>query len=167
MRSSSYAGTGVAAALAVTASLLAPAPASAADAERLPPWLLFVVSGGAWSGGARLDAGGASADAKAGGRGYYRIVASRGADNQAHVYLEQMALQDGQPVAVASAELKQIDDRHGYVTDIRQDASGGSPSTDGFSAFVTLKTNPKAADTETWTVAVDEFGKISVGHESN
>lgn len=167
MRSSSCAGTGVMATLAMTAILLAPASASAADVERLPPRLLFVVSGGAWSGGARLDAGDASDSAKADGRGYYRIVASRGADNEAHVYLEQMALKDGQPVTVASAEVKQIDDRHGYVTDVRQDESGGTPSTDGFSAFVTLKTSPKATDTETWTVAVDEFGKISVGHESN
>jgi hypothetical protein len=151
-------------------SIALPSTASAqSGASDLAPRLLFAISGGFWKGATTLntsidDAAKASGKGDPAARGYYRISAYRTEDNSSHLYLQRVALEESAPKVLQTIEIEEINDLHAYVTDIRQD--NGSAA-EGFSGFVTLKRDPKQAQTETWTVFVDEYGTVTVEKPTN
>jgi hypothetical protein len=54
-----------------------------------------------------------------------------------------------------------------YVTDIRPENSSGITTQPGLFATVYLKTDPKAAEPESWTVLIDDLGEIKVERATN
>ncbi|KGF67511.1 hypothetical protein LL06_21950 [Hoeflea sp. BAL378] len=168
---------------------------AAALAGGLAPRVLFVTSGGYWeeAGDAAApapDAAGektAGSDAAApaaeaageetageptagpapGSRGYYRLIAIRGADNRSQLHLQQIALTPEGPELALSIGIDEINALGAYVTDIRPEDSTGAASAPGFAAYIYLKTDPKVAEPETWALYVDEFGEIQVERSSN
>ena len=144
-------------------------------AESLSARLLFVTSGGYWE-----EAGDAtetetqtaepvspSAEAAPPKRGYYRLIAIRGADNSSQVHLQQIALTPQGPELALSIGVDEINSLGGYVTDIRPEDSTGAASGPGFAAYIYLKTDPKVIEPDTWSLYVDEFGDIHVERSSN
>jgi hypothetical protein len=85
----------------------------------------------------------------------------RQADRTAKVYLQQIAQTDNGPDIVSTVELQELNDLNPYVTDIRPENSTGRLNEPGLFAMVYLKTDPDG-DADSWTVAIDEFGDISV-----
>lgn len=152
---------------------LSPVAHAQSVANDLAPRLLFAVSGGFWKGETKLNTladdakGSGDAAAQEERRGYYRISAYRGEDNTSKVYLQRIELADKGPKIAETMELEKLNGLNAYVTDIRQDNASGVSATEGFSAFIALKLDPKAADTATWTVLVDEYGTVSVEKPTN
>jgi hypothetical protein len=93
--------------------------------------------------------------------GYYKLFAVRQADRTAKVYLQQIAQTDNGPDIVSTVELQELNDLNPYVTDIRPENSTGRLNEPGLFAMVYLKTDPDG-DADSWAVAIDEFGDISV-----
>lgn len=102
-----------------------------------------------------------------GSRGYYRLIAIRGADNRSQLHLQQIALTPEGPELALSIGIDEINALGAYVTDIRPEDSTGAASAPGFAAYIYLKTDPKVAEPETWALYVDEFGEIQVERSSN
>ncbi|OCW56685.1 hypothetical protein [Hoeflea olei] len=169
-------------------ALLALAPAGAAQAQSdgdtlagaLSPRVLFVTSGGSWEGTAddagdadKADAADATkpsdpaAEAAPAPRGYYRLIAIRGADNTSDLQLQQIALTPDGPELVMTTAVEEINALGAYVTDIRPEDSTGTASAPGFAAYIYLKTDPGVAEPETWSLYVDEFGEMQVERSSN
>jgi len=152
----------------------------AALAGALSPRVLFVTSGGYWEESAERDAA-ASDDAAAtegetspelaevapASRGYYRLIAIRGADNRSQVHLQHIALTPEGPELALSMGIDEINALGAYVTDMRPEDSTGAASQAGFAAYIYLKTDPTVAEPETWAVYVDEFGDLQVERSSN
>ncbi len=94
-------------------------------------------------------------------RGYYKLFAVRQADRTAKVYLQQIAQTDDGPDIVSTVEVQELNDLNPYVTDIRPENSTGRLNEPGLFAMVYLKTDPDG-DADSWAVAIDEFGDITV-----
>ncbi len=151
--------------------------ASAAD-EALPAAdIIFVTSTGFWeeSGDplAVLDPTGKAGEEKPAEqqpdrqRGYYKLIAVRQPEGNAHIYLQQIASSAEGPKVVSSAELEEFSAMKAYVTDIRPETSDGISTQPGLFATVYLKTDPAATEPETWTVLIDDIGDIKVERETN
>ena len=154
-------------------------PATLAGA--LSPRVLFVTSGGYWEEIEGSDAAAASesadqpdeetaselAEAVPASRGYYRLIAIRGADNRSEVHLQHIALTPEGPELALSMGIDEINSLGAYVTDMRPEDSTGVASQAGFAAYIYLKTDPTVAEPETWAVYVDEFGDLQVDRSSN
>ncbi len=164
------------AALLVTASLAVAAPAVAQDsvgpdgmtpdvAEQdaaLPaPEVIFVISTGFWQEQATPDA---AATAQ---RGYYKLIALRQPDGTARIHLQQVAATPEGPRILTSAELEEFSELRAFVTDIRPESSSGVSTQPGLFATVYLKTDPAAAETESWTVLIDDLGDVRVERATN
>jgi hypothetical protein len=98
--------------------------------------------------------------------GYYKLFAVRQPDKTSKVYLQQIAQSDAGPAIVSTVELQEISDLKPYVTDIRPENSTGIIKEPGLFATVYLKTDP-AAESDGWTVLIDEFGDITVEKATN
>jgi hypothetical protein len=98
--------------------------------------------------------------------GYYKLFAVRQQDKTAKIYLQQIAQVDDGPVVVSTVELQELNDLKPYVTDIRPENSTGMLKEPGLFATVYLKTDPDA-ESDSWTVIIDEFGEVTVGKASN
>ncbi len=156
------------------------AEGSAARADEtvlMPANIIFVTSTGYWEeSGDPLSA----LDPKAGTatdnqsatisptqRGYYKLVAVRQPEGNAHIFLQQVVLDAAGPKVISSAELEEFSAMKAYVTDIRPDTSDGVAAQPGLFATVYLKTDPTALEPETWTVLIDDIGDIKVERETN
>ena len=151
--------------LGCLAGSVAAAPASAQDASQLAdalsPRVLFVTSGGFWT---AQNTGDTTGDQQ---RGYYRLIAIRGADNRSQLQLQQIALTADGPALKTSIGIDVINDLGAYITDIRPEDSTGAARQPGFAAYVYLKTDPAVVEPETWSIYVDEFGDMQVAASSN
>ncbi|MEA3535172.1 hypothetical protein [Rhizobium sp. CC-YZS058] len=159
--------------LAVSALLLLSAPPLHAQQSVLPENVLpenvtFVTSTGFWEESA--DAAAQSGDAKpasAGRRGYYKLIALRQPEGNAHIVLQQIALEAEGPKVVTSAELEEFSRMKAFVTDIRPESSDGVTSQPGLFATVYLRTDPSEAEPQGWTVLIDDIGDIRIERASN
>ncbi len=152
------------------------ASAASADDAVLPAAITFATSTGYWEdGGEAPKVEQASPEtpsqdqpaAKPAARhGYYKLFAVRQSDRTSRVYLQQIAVSDDGLQVLSTAELHEISELKPYVTDIRPENPDGFIKEPGLFATVVLKTEPDA-DTERWTVVVDEFGEITVEKPSN
>lgn len=157
--------------------LAAAAPARADETVLMPANIIFVTSTGYWeeSGDplSSLDQNNATATENKPAspapaqRGYYKLVAVRQPEGNAHIFLQQVALDAAGPKVVSSAELEEFSAMKAYVTDIRPETSDGVAAQPGLFATVYLKTDPAAGDPETWTVLIDDIGDIKVERETN
>lgn len=98
--------------------------------------------------------------------GYYKLFAVRQPDRTSKVYLQQIAQTETGPAIISTIELQEISDLKPYVTDIRPENSSGMIKEPGLFATIYLKTDP-AADSDGWTVLIDEFGDITVEKATN
>jgi len=98
--------------------------------------------------------------------GYYKLFAVRQLDKTSKIYLQQIAQSDAGPAVVSTVELQEMSDLKPYVTDIRPENSSGMIKEPGLFATVFLKTDP-AAESDGWTVLIDEFGDITVEKATN
>lgn len=163
--------------LIVMLPLAAGSPARADETVLMPANIIFVTSTGYWeeSGDplAALDpkvdmtADNQPAAVSPAQRGYYKLVAVRQPEGNAHIFLQQVALDAAGPKVVSSAELEEFSTMKAYVTDIRPEKSDGAAAQPGLFATVYLKTDPAAAESETWTVLIDDIGDIKVERETN
>lgn len=153
------------------------ADAAPAQDAMLPASVIFATSTGYWQDDGnspaveRAPTSGAESVAnpeeKAAQRhGYYKLFAVRQPDRTSKVYLQQIAQTDTGPVIASTIELQEISDLKPYVTDIRPENSNGIIKEPGLFATVYLKTDP-AADSDGWTVLIDEFGDITVEKATN
>jgi hypothetical protein len=155
-------------------------PARADETVLMPANIIFVTSTGYWEESrdplAALDPSAAAkptenqpaaASPAPAQRGYYKLVAVRQPEGNAHIFLQQVALDAAGPKVVSSAELEEFSAMKAYVTDIRPETSDGVASQPGLFATVYLKTDPAAAESETWTVLIDDIGDIKVERETN
>ncbi|OBZ96335.1 hypothetical protein ADU59_08335 [Pararhizobium polonicum] len=152
-------------------------PARADDTVLMPDNIIFVTSTGYWeesgdppnvldpSGGKTADT--PSAQNSPAQRGYYKLVAVRQPEGNAHIFLQQVALEAAGPKVISSAELEEFSAMKAYVTDIRPETSDGVSSQPGLFATVYLKTDPAAPEPETWTVLIDDVGDIQVERATN
>lgn len=164
-------------ALILMLPLVAGSPARADETVLMPSNIIFVTSTGYWeeSGDplAVLDpkvgttAGNQPATVPPAQRGYYKLVAVRQPEGNAHIFLQQVALDAAGPKVVSSAELEEFSAMKAYVTDIRPETSDGVAAQPGLFATVYLKTDPAAGEPETWTVLIDDIGDIKVERETN
>lgn len=165
------------AAFVVMLPLAAGSPVKADETVLMPANIIFVTSTGYWEESsdplAILDPkAGTAADsqpatASPAQRGYYKLVAVRQPEGNAHIFLQQVALDAGGPKVISSAELEEFSAMKAYVTDIRPDTSDGVAAQPGLFATVYLKTDPAAVEPETWTVLIDDIGDIKVERETN
>lgn len=159
--------------------LAAGSPARADDTVLMPDNIIFVTSTGYWEESGDplnvLDPTGtktaenqpAASSSNTAQRGYYKLVAVRQPEGNAHIFLQQIALDATGPKVVSSAELEEFSAMKTYVTDIRPETSDGVANQPGLFATVYLKTDPTAAEPETWTVLIDDIGDIKVERETN
>lgn len=170
-----FLATLIVAGLIVTGSTI-PAEAQPFDDDILPASIIFATSTGYWEDdGDSLPVERAptttqsvnTEDAKPQQRhGYYKLFAVRQPDKTCKVYLQQIAQSDAGPAIVSTVELQEITDLKPYVTDIRPENSTGIIQEPGLFATIYLKTDP-AADSDGWTVLIDEFGDITVEKATN
>lgn len=165
------------AAFVLTLPFAVGSPARADETVLMPANIIFVTSTGFWeeSGdplyvldpktGTATDNQPATASPPQ--RGYYKLVAVRQPEGNAHIFLQQVALDASGPKVVSSAELEEFSAMKAYVTDIRPETSDGVAAQPGLFATVYLKTDPAAGEPETWTVLIDDIGDIKVERETN
>ncbi|WP_034853995.1 hypothetical protein [Sinorhizobium sojae] len=144
----------------------------AQDGAILPPNIIFVTSTGFWEESASDIEAGADDEATepgaaTGRRGYYKLVALRRTDGTAEIHLQQIASTPAGPEIVSSAELEEFTALKPYVTDIRPETSTGVTHQPGMFATVYLKTDPSAAEPESWSVLIDELGDIKIERATN
>ncbi|UNK36855.1 hypothetical protein MNR02_10165 [Shinella sp. H4-D48] len=153
-------------AAALTLFALACVPAYAAgDSPPVAETVTFVVSTGFWEEPAEeADTDTAGAQTR---RGYYKLIAVRQADGTAEVHLQQIEATAEGPKIVSSAALEEFSAMKPYVTDIRPENSSGITTQPGFFATVSLKTDPKASEPESWTVLIDDLGEIKIERATN
>ena len=162
--------------LAMMLPLSAGPPVWADETVLMPANIIFVTSAGYWEesgdplrvldSAAGTASGNQPAPEAPAQRGYYKLVAVRQPEGNAHIFLQQVALDAAGPKVVSSAELEEFSAMKAYVTDIRPETSDGVASQPGLFATVYLKTDP-AAEPETWTVLIDDIGDIKVERETN
>ncbi|MDM9629307.1 hypothetical protein QTL95_25785 [Rhizobium sp. S152] len=165
-------------ALALSGWAIGAAHAGSAEDAILPASILFATSTGYWeddggapavqhapqaneTGGLEKASAAPTAIKTAPRHGYYKLFAVRQADRTAKIYLQQIAQNEDGPSILSTVEVQEINDLKPYVTDIRPESSGGMIKEPGLFAMVHLKTDPDA-DSESWTVIIDEFGEVSV-----
>ena len=141
--------------------LLTGSAAFAADETPVPETVTFVVSTGFWEEPAEDAVEGAMR------RGYYKLAAVRQPDGTAQVHLQQIEATDDGPKIASSTVLEEFSALKPYVTDIRPENSSGITAEPGLFATVYLKTDPKAAEPESWTVLIDDLGEIKVERATN
>lgn len=152
--------------------------ASPAFAEGEPPvaeTITFVVSTGFWEESAAEADEAAAAKPETTGteqpaalrRGYYKLIAVRQPDGTAQIHLQQIEATAEGPKIASSAVLDEFSAMKPYVTDIRPENSSGITTQPGLFATVYLKTDPKAAEPESWTVLIDDLGEIKVERATN
>lgn len=164
--------------LAFAAALLSPAFAAAQDVDLLPPTVIFVTSSGFWEDDGDIAL--PSHDSAAGTEvtkdkqtaaqkrsGYYKLVAIRQPDRTAKIYLQQIALSGSAPEVVTSIELEELTTLKPYVSDIRPERLRAGGAQPGLFATVILRTDPKSAEPESWTVMIDELGELTIEKASN
>lgn len=158
--------------------LAAGPPARADDNVLMPDNIIFVTSTGYWEesgdpldvldpNGTKTENAPAASSSTTTRRGYYKLVAVRQPEGNTHIFLQQIALDAAGPKVVSSAELEEFSGMKAYVTDIRPETSDGVSHQPGLFATVYLKTDPTAAEPETWTVLIDDIGDIKVERETN
>ncbi|OJF90097.1 hypothetical protein [Pararhizobium antarcticum] len=168
--------------LATVLTLAATAP-RAQDAGILPANVIFVTSTGYWEdSGDPLEALAPSTSPSSAQtapaaetpeeaaplqRGYYKLIAVRQTDGTAQIHLQQIASSAEGPKVVSSAELEEFSNLKAYVTDIRPESSTGVSLQPGLFATVYLKTDPQAAEPDSWTVLIDDIGDIKVERATN
>jgi hypothetical protein len=153
------------------------APARAEGEPPVAETITFVVSTGFWEEPAEDATAEGAAAAKpetaettqpaAMRRGYYKLVAVRQPDGTAQIHLQQIEATAAGPKIASSAELEEFSAMKPYVTDIRPENSSGITTQPGLFATVYLKTDPKAAEPESWTVLIDDLGEIKVERATN
>ena len=153
------------------ALLLLAAPAFAEGEPPVPETITFVVSTGYWEEPADTQDG-ETAEAPAGKqaemrRGYYKLIAVRQPDGTAEIHLQQIESTAEGPKIASSTELEEFSALKPYVTDIRPENSSGITTQPGLFATVYLKTDPKAAEPESWTVLVDDLGESRIERATN
>lgn len=144
--------------------LLTGSAALAAGETPVPETVTFVVSTGFWE-----EPEGAAEGGKEGAmrRGYYKLAAVRQPDGTAQVHLQQIEATGDGPKIASSTILEEFSALKPYVTDIRPENSSGITAEPGLFATVYLKTDPKAAEPESWTVLIDDLGEIKVERATN
>ena len=156
--------------------LVTGAPAWAAGEPPVPETVTFVVSTGFWEepveeAGAGAEASkpetAASGDQAAMRRGYYKLIALRKPDGTAEIHLQQIEATAAGPKIASSTALEEFSAMKPYVTDIRPENSSGITTQPGLFATVYLKTDPKAAEPESWTVLIDDLGEIKIERATN
>lgn len=159
--------------IALTA-LLAVAPAAVAqEPSPLPANVTFAVSTGYWEeqagdeGGKQAVSGGATPEASAVRRGYYKLFSLRQPDGTAQIHLQRIEATPEGPAIASSTELEEFSTMKAYVTDIRPESSDGVKGQPGMFATVHLKTDPQAAESTAWTVLIDDIGELTVEKASN
>ena len=161
-------------ATALALLFLAGAPAWAEGEPPVAETITFVVSTGFWEEpaeaateeGGKPETAGAAQPAKM-RRGYYKLIAVRQPDGTAQVHLQQIEATDEGPKIATSTVLEEFSAMKPYVTDIRPENSSGITTQPGLFATVYLKTDPKAAEPEGWTVLIDDLGEIKVERATN
>ena len=150
------------------------APAWAAGEPPVPETVTFVVSTGFWEepveeAGAEASKPetAASGDQAAMRRGYYKLIALRQPDGTAEIHLQQIEATATGPKIASSTALEEFSAMKPYVTDIRPENSSGITTQPGLFATVYLKTDPKAAEPESWTVLIDDLGEIKIERATN
>ncbi len=148
---------------------------AAAEEAILPASIIFATSTGYWEDDGttlavqRAPSAGEPATPAAPAKahhGYYKLFAVRQADRTAKIYLQQIEQGESGPAIASTVELQELNDLKPYVTDIRPESSSGRFKEPGLFAMIYLKTDPDA-ESETWTVVIDEFGEVTVGKASN
>jgi hypothetical protein len=155
--------------------LFAGAPAWAEGEPPVAETITFVVSTGFWEEPADDAAAeetakpetANTAQASAMRRGYYKLIAVRQPDGTAQIHLQQIEATAAGPKIASSAILEEFSAMKPYVTDIRPEISSGITTQPGLFATVYLKTDPKAAEPESWTVLIDDLGEIKVERATN
>ncbi|MDX3973481.1 hypothetical protein [Shinella sp.] len=161
-----------AAALALV--FLTGAPAWAEGEPPVAETITFVVSTGFWEepveegeeATAKQETAGATKPAEM-RRGYYKLIAMRQPDGTAEVHLQQIEATSSGPKIASSTVLDEFSAMKPYVTDIRPENSSGITTQPGLFATVYLKTDPKAAEPESWTVLIDDLGEIKIERATN
>ncbi|MCR6498531.1 hypothetical protein MUO32_05770 [Shinella sp. CPCC 101442] len=161
------------AALAVL--LLAGSPAFGEGQSPVSEAITFVVSTGFWEEPAENDDDTSAAKPETAEtvksaalrRGYYKLIAVRQPDGTAQIHLQQIEATAGGPKIASSTVLEEFSALKPYVTDIRPENSSGVTAQPGLFATVYLKTDPKAAEPESWTVLIDDLGEIRVERATN
>ncbi|GAA4180808.1 hypothetical protein [Shinella granuli] len=158
-------------ATALTLLFLAGPPAFAQESP-VAETITFVVSTGFWEEPVETDEedAGTAAETKepaALRRGYYKLVAVRQPDGTAQVHLQQIEATAEGPKIASSTVLEEFSAMKPYVTDIRPENSSGITTQPGLFATVYLKTDPKAAEPEGWTVLIDDLGEIKIERATN
>ena len=128
----------------------------------VPVEVLAVVSGGLWQGKKEDDSGenaNAEQPADKDGRGYYRAIAVRTADNTSRLYFQKIDLSSGKPVILDTVAIEELETKSAYITDMRPENSTGVADNEGFAAYVYLKEDPKVVEPDTWELYIDEFGE--------
>jgi hypothetical protein len=144
------------------------------DTSPVPATVTFVVSTGFWEktaedaadNQAMSDASGET-PAAAARRGYYKLIALRQSDGTAEIHLQQIEATAEGPKIVSSTVLEEFSAMKPYVTDIRPENSTGISAQPGLFATVYLKTDPKVAEPESWTVLIDDLGDIRIEKATN
>ena len=157
------------------AVLLIAGPAFAEGESPIAETITFVVSTGFWEdAAAEADEAAATKPETAGTeqpaalrRGYYKLIAVRQPDGTAQIHLQQIEATAEGPKIASSAVLDEFSAMKPYVTDIRPENSSGITTQPGLFATVYLKTDPKAAEPESWTVLIDDLGEIKVERATN
>ncbi len=161
-------------ATALTLLFLAGAPAWAEGEPPVSETITFVVSTGFWEEPLE-DAGEDAANQETADaakpaemrRGYYKLIAVRQPDGTAEVHLQQIEATAAGPKIASSTVLEEFSVMKPYVTDIRPENSTGITTQPGLFATVYLKTDPKAAEPESWTVLIDDLGDIKIERATN
>ncbi|MEZ2130342.1 MULTISPECIES: hypothetical protein [unclassified Sinorhizobium] len=164
-------------AAAVAAVLAMPVTLTAQDAITLPSAITFATSTGYWEDNGNTPAverapqaqgttNSNATPAQKARHGYYKLFAVRQPDRTAKVYLQQIIQADSGPEILSTIELEELSALKPYVTDIRPENSTGIIREPGLFATVYLKTKPDA-ESEGWTVLIDEFGDITIEKSSN
>jgi hypothetical protein len=141
------------------ACLMLSAAARAEDVDLLPPTITFVVSTGFWQD--------QSENESTRRKGYYKLVSVRQNDRSARVYLQQVAMSDSGPQIISTVGIDDLNGMHPFVTDIRAEISNGNRVEPGLFATVYLRTDPGAAESDAYTVIVNEFGELKASRASN
>lgn len=161
-------------ATALALAFLAGAPAWAEGEPPVAETITFVVSTGFWEepveDAAEATAKQETAEAAKPAemrRGYYKLIAMRQPDGTAEVHLQQIEATASGPKIASSTVLDEFSAMKPYVTDIRPENSSGITTQPGLFATVYLKTDPKAAEPESWTVLIDDLGEIKIERATN
>ena len=154
------------------AALLVAGPAFAEGEPPVAETITFVVSTGFWEEAAEETSDTATtkpetAQPTALRRGYYKLIAVRQPDGTAQIHLQQIEATAEGPKIASSTVLDEFSAMKPYVTDIRPENSSGITTQPGLFATVYLKTDPKAAEPESWTVLIDDLGEIKVERATN